>query len=350
MIESHISQQRHRLLKALPKIELHLHLEGSIQPETALQLARKNNVALPPCESPAELYAYDTLDAFLAVYDAIAASVVATEDFHRITYEMLEAAAGNGARYVEFFVSLGAHKDVPFERQFDGIRSGMRDAVRDFGIRSAIVPGINREETPAQASEYLDRVLANRGDDLIGIGLDYFEAPHPPEPFAAVYARAKREGLHLTAHAGEAGPAPFITGALDVLGVERIDHGYNIMEDPALVERCREQQVLFTCCPSTTLYTTPHKDLAAPDHPIRRMREAGLTLCINSDDPPMFLTDLGREYLNAMELLGFSAADIQRSVYATIDNAWVDDTTKASWRADWAPEIQRITAELAALG
>lgn len=349
MSETNATDARAALLKALPKIELHLHLEGSIQPETALALARKNNVTLPPCESPAELYAYETLDAFLAVYDAIAASVIDAADFHRITYEMLESAAGNGARYVEFFMSLGAHKNVPFERQFEGIRAGMRDAARDFQIQSAMVPGINREETPAQAEAYLDRVLANRGDDLIGIGLDYFEAPHPPEPFAAVYARAKREGLHLTAHAGEAGPAPFITGALDVLGVERIDHGYNIMEDPALVERCRNLGVLFTCCPSTTLYTTPHKDLSAPDHPIRRMREAGLTICINSDDPPMFLTDLGNEYLNAMEQLGFSAEDISRSVYATMDNAWVDASTRARWRSEWGPEIERITAALAAL-
>ena len=120
--------------------------------------------------------------------------------------------------------------------------------------------------------------------------------------------------------------------------------------DPALIERCRDQQVLFTCCPSTTLYTTPHKDLSAPDHPIRRMREAGLTVCINSDDPPMFLTDLGREYLKAMELLGFSATDLKRSIYATIDNAWVDDATKSRWRSDWTPEIERITAELDALG
>ena len=349
MTDKDTSRRRAELLKALPKIELHLHLEGSIQPATALALARKNGVALPPCDSPAELYAYDTLDAFLAVYDAIAASVIDTADFHRITYEMLQSAAANGARYVEFFVSLGAHKTVPFERQFDGIRAGMGDAARDFGIPSAIVPGINREESPARASECLDRVLANRGDDLIGIGLDYFEAPYPPEPFAAVYQRAKREGLHLTAHAGEAGPAPYVAGAIDVLGVERIDHGYNILEDPALVERCRDMGLLFTCCPSTTLYTTPHKDLSAPDHPIRGMREAGLTVCINSDDPPMFLTDLGNEYLQAMEQLGFDALDIKRSIYATIDHAWVDDSTRASWRADWGPEIERITRELSAL-
>ena len=343
------SNDRNALLKALPKIELHLHLQGSIQPETALALARKNGVELPPCETPAELYAYDTLDAFLAVYSTLANAVVEVDDFHRITYEMLRSAAGNGARHVEFFCSLCAHPTVPFERQFEGMRAGMRDAQADFGISSLIVPGINREESVSAAEEYLDRLLANRSDDLAGIGLDYFEAPFPPEPFAPVYQRAKAAGLHLTAHAGEAGPAAFVEASMDVLGVERIDHGYNIMDDPALVQRCKDSGILFTCCPSTTVYTTPNKDLSAPSHPIRRMREAGLTLCINSDDPPMFLTDLGNEYRRAVDELGFRADDLKRSVYATIDNAWVDDSVKRQWRSDWREEIEQVTAALAAL-
>ncbi|MEM9744218.1 MAG: adenosine deaminase [Pseudomonadota bacterium] len=333
------TQTRARLLRALPKIELHVHLQGSVQPQTALELARKNGIELPPCESPQELYAYDTLDAFLAVYSILAEAIVETEDFHRITYEMLGSAAGNGARHVEFFASFCAHPKVPYGRQFDGIRAGMRDALRDYGITSAIIPGINREEGPEAAATYLDQILKYRDDDLIGVGLDYFEAPFPPEPFAPVYERARKAGLRLTAHAGEAGPASFVEASLDQLGVERIDHGYNIVDDAALLERCRDSGILFTCCPSTTTYTTPHKDLRAASHPIRRMNEAGLTLCLNSDDPPMFHTDLANEYLRAVEELGFSAADIERTIYNTIDHAWVDDSTRRTWRSEWQPLI-----------
>lgn len=328
-------------LRALPKVELHVHLEGAIRPETAVDLARRNGVSLPATD-PDALYDYQELDAFLAVYGAIAECVRTAEDFRRITYEMLESAASNGARYVEFFISPHAHRDVPFSLQFDGIRAGMRQARQDFAIEAAIVPGINRELGPAAAEEYLDLILANRGDDVIGIGLDYFEAPFPPEPFAPVYQRARQAGLHLTAHAGEAGPAAFIEASLDVLGVERIDHGYAIVDDPALMRRCREMGVLFTCCPSTTTYTTPHRDLAAPSHPIRLMNEAGLTLCLNSDDPPMFRTDLGNEYVRAVRELAFSTQDIERAVIAGLDHAWIDDGTRRAWRAEWQAEIARL--------
>ena len=199
-----------------------------------------------------------------------------------------------------------------------------------------------RELGPAAAQEYLDLILANRGDDVIGIGLDYFEAPFPPEPFAPVYQRAREAGLHLTAHAGEAGPASFIEASLDVLGVERIDHGYAVVDDPALLQRCRDAGVLFTCCPSTTTYTTTHRDLSAADHPIRRMNEAGLTLCLNSDDPPMFNTDLGNEYVRAVDELGFSRADIERSIFAGLEHAWIDDSTRRAWQTEWKREIAAL--------
>ena len=328
-------------LRALPKVELHVHLEGAIRPATAMDLAQQNGVELP-AEDPSALYDYQELGAFLSVYGLIADCVRKPDDFRRITYEMLESAAGNGARYVEFFISPHAHRDVPFAVQFEGIRAGMREARQDHSIESAIVPGINRELGPAAAQEYLDLILANRGDDVIGIGLDYFEAPFPPEPFAPVYQRAREAGLHLTAHAGEAGPASFIEASLDVLGVERIDHGYAVVDDPALLQRCRDAGVLFTCCPSTTTYTTTHRDLSAADHPIRRMNEAGLTLCLNSDDPPMFNTDLGNEYVRAVDELGFSRADIERSIFAGLEHAWIDDSTRRAWRDEWKREIAAL--------
>lgn len=334
------------LLRKLPKIEMHIHLEGSIQPATAMELAQKNNVELPPCNSPEELYSYADLDAFLGVYTTISQSVVTVDDFRRICYEMLEDAAKSGARYVEFFISPHAHKRVPFARQFEGIRAGMRDALTDYGIRSAIIPGMNRQQGADAGEEYLDEILANRADDLIGLGLDYYEAPFPPELYSNVFARARKEGLRLSAHAGEAGPAAFVAGSIDALKVDRIDHGYNIVDDPELVARCRDLGIMFTCCPSTTKYTTEHRDLSAPDHPIRVMKESGLVVSINSDDPPMFRTELNNEFVVAMDELKFSAQDIRASILATIDHSWADDADKRQWHAEWTPEIDQIIAQL----
>ena len=338
---------RSELVRALPKVELHVHLEGTIQPHTAVDLARKNSVSLPAFDSVEDLYSYSDLADFLVIYTALAKSVVEVDDFRRITYEMLQSASSNGARHVEFFISPHAHDGIPFPVQFEGIVKGMTDAETDFGVRSAIVPGINRELGPAAAEEYLDEILANRCDQLLGIGLDYYEAPYPPEPFAEVFARARRNGLHLTAHAGEAGPAAYVRSSIDVLKVDRIDHGYNILEDPDLVARCRESGIMFTCCPSTTTHTTSARDLSAPDHPIRRMKEAGLVVSINSDDPPMFRTDLGKEYEAAMDVLGFGPADMKRSILASIEHSWMDDATKKLWRSEWDAEIDRILDQMA---
>ncbi|POF30850.1 adenosine deaminase [Roseibium marinum] len=331
-----------RLIRKLPKAEIHIHLEGAIRPDTAMELAAKNGVGLPDCERVADLYSYDNLLDFLAVYGAIADSIVTVDDFRRITYEMLASAADNNCRYMEFFISPHAHKGVPFARQFEGIRAGMAEAETDFGILSRIIPGMNRELGPAAGEHYLDEILANRGDDLIGLGLDYNEAPFPPEPYAGVFARARKAGLRLTAHAGESGAAAFIAGSLDALKVERIDHGYNIVDDPALIARCRDEGIAFTCCPSTTKYTTSWRDLADPDHPIRRMKAAGLAVTINSDDPPMFATDLGREFELAHSELGFTLQDLRTAILASLEAAWLDDTTRRAWTSAWAREIDDI--------
>lgn len=336
------------VIRKLPKAEIHIHLEGAILPGTATELANKNGVPLPACDKVEDLYSYDNLMDFLAVYGAIADSIVTVDDFRRITYEMLQSAAGNNCRYMEFFISPHAHKGVPFARQFEGIRKGMADAETDFGIVSRIIPGMNRELGPSAGEDYLDEILANRGDDLIGLGLDYNEAPFPPKPFADVFARAKQAGLHLTAHAGESGPAEYIAGSLDALKVERIDHGYNIVNDPALVARCRDEGIAFTCCPSTTKYTTDWRDLADPQHPIRRMKEAGLAVTINSDDPPMFATDLGREFELAHSDLGFSLQDIKTVILASLEASWLDEATKREWSSMWEQEIDQAISGIAA--
>ncbi|WP_210527643.1 adenosine deaminase [Rubellimicrobium arenae] len=331
------------LLTRLPKAELHLHLEGAIRPETAVELAVRNGVPLGA--APQDLYVYDDLAQFLAVYGRICQAVVTADDFRRITYEMLETCARSGARHVEFFISPHAHFGIPFATQFDGIRAGIAEARADFGLTALFAPGINRELGPAAAEEYLDACLAVRCEEMVGLGLDYNEAPFPPEPFAPVFARARAAGLQVSAHAGEGGPAAYVRGSLDRLGVRRIDHGYAVVQDPDLVARCREDGVLFTCCPTTTRYTTPWRDLTAADHPIRLMREAGLAVTINSDDPPFFGTTLAREYLIAHRDLGFSLRDLGDSILTGLASCWLPEGDKARLRVEWEAEIASILAE-----
>lgn len=335
-------------LKSVPKMELHLHLEGSIRPQTAIDLATLRGVALPPFSDVSELYAYDNLKDFLDIYTAVSSSLVAADDFRRITYEMLESCASNNARYVEFFFSPQVHlaRGIPFATQMDGIDEGIRQAETDFGIISRVAPGVNRELGPARGEELLDLILERGDDNLIGIGLDFNEAPFPPEPYAGLFARARKAGLHVTAHAGETGPASFVAGSIDALCVRRIDHGYHVVDDEALMERCRDAEILFTVCPSTSAVTSVWHDLASPDHAIRRMKDFGLKLMLNSDDPPMFFTDLGKEYEKAANLLGFTPADIKRSVLDGIDGSWLDDATKRAWKAHWAGEIDVLIAAL----
>jgi adenosine deaminase len=332
--------------RSLPKAELHLHLEGSIRPQTAIELAQVNGVALlKPNQSLADLYDYDDLAKFLAVYTAIAGVVLTADDFRRVTFEMLEDCAASGARHVEFFISPHAH-DVPFDLQFRGIRAGMAEARDAFGMSCLMAPGINRELGPEAAEAYFDICARFGGDDMAGLGLDYFEAPFPPEPFARLYARARAAGYQVTAHAGEGGPAAYVAGAIDALGCQRIDHGYAVIDDPALMERCRDAQILFTCCPSTTKYTTHWRDLTDPDHPIRRMKEAGLRVTINSDDPPFFFTTLAQEYEIAHRDMGFTLTDIKVSILQGIEGSWLPQDQRTALATQWAAEIDDLISAL----
>ncbi|WP_170976591.1 adenosine deaminase [Rhizobium sp. FKL33] len=333
-------------LRGLPKMEMHLHLEGSIRPSTAAALAHQNNVMLPPHDKVEDLYHYRDLKEFLDIYTAVSDSVLSADDYRRITYEMLESCASNNARYVEFFFSPQVHfvHGVSFDTMIGGITTGMDDAKADFGVESRIVPGVNRELGPAAGEELLDMILARKEERLIGIGLDFLEAPFPPEPYGDLFARARKAGLKVTAHAGESGPAAYIAGSIDALGVRRIDHGYHVVTDEALMRRCRDEGILFTCCPSTAAVTSPWTVLDA-DHPIRKMADFGLRLTINSDDPPMFSTDLGEEYRKAHDLLGFSPDMLRRSILDGIEGSWLDDGEKRALSVDWAREIDALIAE-----
>lgn len=335
--------------KALPKVELHLHLEGAVSTATFADLAAKNGVALPSCKQTSELYSYGNLPEFLTIYDLVCAAIRDAQDFSRVTFEALERCALAGARYVELFFSPHAHlaHGVVYATMLEGILDGFRRAREAYGLVARLIPAHSRELGPEQGGRFLDMVLAERVPEVVGIGLDYNEAPYPPDPFAALWQRARSAGLNVTAHAGESGPAAYVRDSIDLLGVSRVDHGYHVVDDAELVERCRESQIPFTCCPSTTLATTVWRDLSSPDHAIRRMIEAGLNVSIHSDDPPMFGTTLDREYALVARNFGLAPEALGRIAIAGLDASWIDPETKRTWMSDWTAEIDRLVIDYA---
>jgi len=335
-------------LRQMPKAELHLHLEGAVEATTLVDLAAKNGVGLPEHDQPSDLYEYDTLSDFLLVYALVCQAIRDRDDFQRVTYECLTSCANSGARYVELFFSPAAHMEfgVEYPTMLDGVIQGMQDAEHDLGLVSNLVPAINRELGPAVGVEFVQMVANQRRPRVLGVGLDYNEIGHPPEDFVEAFKLAADLGFHRTSHAGEVGPAQNIRVGIEQLGCERVDHGYNIVDDPDLLAECVESQIPFTACPTTTTFTTSFRDLASPDHAIRQMADAGLRLTINSDDPTMFGSDLGNEYCKLHHTMGFTPEQLKAMSLNAIDAAWIDDSTKTEWRNTWAAEIDQLLAQV----
>jgi len=309
-------------IEQLPKAELHLHLEGAVSPALFARLRAKYGVA-DLNGTGTEAGQFPDLAAFLAVYGQVCNCMRDPDDFQDTTYEALQRAAHSGARYVELFFSPAAHDTViDYRSMVDGIVAGMHAARADFGLVARLIPAHNRELGLDRGMAFLDTVLRYRPPEVVGIGLDYAERPHPPAQFAPLFAAARAHGLQVTAHAGEDGPAEYVRDAIDLLGCRRIDHGYHIVDDPELMARCRELDVLFTVCPTTTLHTTVWRDLHSPEHAIRRMIDAGLRVTINTDDPGLFATTLNREYTLAAEAFGLSESMLAEIAANGLSHSW----------------------------
>ncbi len=339
--------EMHEFLRRIPKVSLHCHLEGSIQPETVIDLSVKHGIELPDYDEPGDLYDYPDIYEFLKMYDVAAHSVRDHDDFRRVTYETLQEAADHSVRYREMFWSPMAHMEsgVEYGTAVDGIIQGMQDAETDFGIQCRLIADINRMDTAEHGYEMVSIIADNPRAELIGIGLDYAEAGNPPEKFEVAFQLAGQNGLHRTAHCAEDGPAANITTALDLLRCERIDHGYHILGDDAVVQRCVEDEVVFTCTPVSTEWVYFGNGMA--NHPIKEMATRGLKIMLDCDDPPMFKTDPTNDYIEAADHMGFDSEDFKRFVLNGIDGCWIDDTTRQQWRQSFGAEIDELTAQLA---
>ncbi|MCY4663770.1 MAG: adenosine deaminase [Acidimicrobiaceae bacterium] len=333
-------------LRAMPKAELHLHLEGAVDASTFAELAAHHGLELPTHEQVADLYQYDSLADFLIIYSLVCRSIQTEDDFRRVTYECLARCANSGARYVELFFSPESHFEmgVEYPTMLAGVLAGMADAKAERGLDSNLIPAINRELGPDRAVTFVEMVAAHPHPRIIGVGLDFNEIGFPSADYTDAYRAAADHGLHRTSHAGEVGPADNVRAAIDLLDCERIDHGYHVVDDAELLARCVDSQIAFTVCPTTTGYTTIWRDLSAGDHAIKQMSEAGLKLVVNSDDPAMFVSDLGNEYVRLHREMGLSLDTLAEMSLNGIDASWIDDATKAAWRAEWSADIDAIFA------
>lgn len=277
------------IIGRLPKAELHLHLEGTLEPEMMLALAQRNGVPIRfrSVEEARSAYRFGSLQDFLDLYYE-GMSVLRTErDFYDLAWAYLERAKENNVVHAEVFFDPQGHtaRGVPFAAVFGGIRRALDDAETRLGISSRLILCFLRHLDEDDAQRTLDAALPHL-EGIAGVGLDSSERGHPPSKFARVFARARSLGLRLVAHAGEEGPAEYVREALDVLGVDRIDHGNRAVEDPALVARLWEHQIGLTMCPLSNLRLGVVPSLAA--HPLPRLLEAGLLVTVNSDDPAYF--------------------------------------------------------------
>ena len=338
-------------LRTLPKTELHVHITGSVQLATLVDLAAKYGFKLPYQDQPEELYDRSEFNSILHILKIVCELLREPDDFHRIAYETQQEAARNGVRYREIFWNPTDHIDIagiPYKTAQDGFIAGLREAEADFAITGRLIPSINREDTPEKGYQMVEDVLNHRHDWSIGIGMDYLEVGHPPEKFWKAYRLAQQGGLRRTAHAGEfLEPARNVETCLDLLECDRIDHGYTIVDNPELLQRCLDEQTLFTVVPSNTTYLRLlHGQDFRQVHPLRKMGDLGLRIFPNSDDPPLHHTDPGFCYIAMVRDYGFDLDAIRSFVINSIDAAWIDESDKRQWRQNWLREFDDLRAQL----
>jgi adenosine deaminase len=333
-------------LRRLPKVELHCHVEGTLRPQTVVDLANKHDIALPTSDVD-QIYSYETIYEFLQIFRLVNSTVIDREDFARVAYESLEDGVKLGnLKYREMFFNPTLHttRAVPMGTIIDGLIDGIHAAEQDLGVRCRLIADVYRQDTPAMALQMTEEVVATRRPELIGLGMDAAEAPDPPEKFFDSFQFAGENGLHLTSHSAEDGPPKNITTCLDLLGCERIDHGYHILEDDAVVERCVEDGIHFTCCPTSTAVVYGWPDLTT--HPINGMMKAGLLVHLNSDDPTMFRTDIGKEYVDFVGQNNYAPEIAKQLVHNGVDATWLDPSDKAALHRMFDDEIDGLDKEL----
>jgi len=329
------------LITRLPKTELHVHIEGTLEPEMMFRMATRNGLLVPfeDVDEVQAAYRFSDLQSFLDIYYQGGQVLHTADDFYDLMSGYLDRAAADGVRHAEIFFDPQSHtgRGVGFEVFMRGFRDAIADAGRRLGISADLIlcflrhlPGEEALATIEEAEPFLDGV--------IGVGIDSSEQGRPPELFEAAFARARELGLRAVAHAGEEGPPAYVRGALDVLGAERIDHGIRSMEDPDLVARLRRERIPLTVCPLSNVALKVVDELSA--HPLPAMIDAGLLVSVHSDDPAYFGGYVGDNYRGVQESLGFDDATVVALARNSIVASFLDEARKA----DLLRELDEVSA------
>jgi len=321
------------LLCAMPKAELHIHIEGSLEPELIFALSARNGVALPyaSVEALRAAYAFTDLQSFLDIYYAGASVLLNEEDFFDLGLAYFRRAAADHVVHAELFFDPQTHTErgVPMKTVIDGLARACETAQRELGISALLILCFLRHLSEEAAFATLDDALPYL-DRIVGVGLDSSERGHPPEKFARVFARCRALGLRLVAHAGEEGPPAYIWSALDVLHVERIDHGVRCVEDPALVARLAAERTPLTVCPLSNVKLCVYKTMA--EHDLPALLDAGLCATVNSDDPAYFGGYLNQNFLATFEALPqLTARDAHALARNSFEASFAGETDKRRW-------------------
>jgi adenosine deaminase len=334
------------LLRRMPKAELHIHIEGSLEPEMIFRLAQRNGVKLayPSVEALRQAYAFSDLQSFLDIYYAGASVLLKEQDFFDMAYAYFERAAADHVVHAELFFDPQTHtgRGVPMRTVIVGLEHAARRAKAELGLSSALILCFLRHLSEEAAFATLEQALPFR-HHFVGVGLDSSERGHPPEKFARVFARCRELGLHVVAHAGEEGPPAYIESALDVLRVQRIDHGVRCVESPALVQRLARERMPLTVCPLSNVKLRVFPTLA--QHNLPALLEAGLAATVNSDDPAYFGGYVNENFVQtfaALPQLGASQA------YQLARNSFEASFADSGHKARWIAELDGVFAAAAA--
>lgn len=320
------------LIKKLPKAELHLHIEGSLEPELMFRLAKKNNIEIPykDIEDVRNAYNFTNLQTFLDIYYAGANVLITKDDFYDLTWEYVLKCVEDNVIHTEIFFDPQTHtaRGIAFETVITGIKEALVDAKEQYGITSCIIMCFLRHLSQQDAFETLEQALAFK-EDIIGVGLDSSELGNPPSKFTEVFKKAKDEGFKLVAHAGEEADFSYIYEALDLLDINRIDHGVQSIHSAALMQRLKEEQIPLTVCPNSNIELKVFDDY--PQHNIKQLLDYGLNVSVNSDDPAYFKGYINQNFINLYEHIDLSADDIITLVKNSFKSAFISEELKQAY-------------------
>ena len=322
--------QRDAYIDRLPKAELHLHIEGSLEPEMLFDLAQRNGVAIPfaSVEEIRQAYNFSNLQDFLDIYYQGMGVLLKQQDFYDLTWAYLERAHADHVRHVEIFFDPQGHTErgVPFADVITGISDALADGEKQWGITSRLILCFLRHLDEASAEATLDEAIPYL-DRIAGVGLDSSEVGHPPSKFRNVFARARSLGLKVVAHAGEEGPPEYVHEALDILNVDRIDHGNRALEDEGLVERIAREGMTLTVCPLSNLKLCVIDEIGMS--PVKRMLDSGIRATVNSDDPAYFGGYVNANYRAIASALDLSRAELRTLAANSFSGSFLSEEAKA---------------------